>query len=98
MGSAESGFYRVNQLSEQMPRTLARWLKRDLASCDCEIESLNTQAAVSTAGTLLSSLNGRRYEGGWGNNGTLSKGLLLLLPCLASNYHQHHPNTHWGDA
>ena len=50
MGSAESGFYRVNQLSEQMPRTLARWLKRDLASCDCEIESLNTQAAVSTAG------------------------------------------------
>ena len=90
-------WFLVHQLSEQMPRTLARWLKRDLASCDCEIESLNTQAAVSTAGTLLSSLNGRRYEGGWGNNGTLSKELLLLLPCLASNYHQHHPNTQ-GDA
>ena len=84
----------------QMPRTLARWLKGGSGQlrCDCEIKSLNTQAAVSTAGTLLSSLNGRRYEGGWGNNGTLSKELPLLLPCLASNYHQHHPNTHWGDA
>ena len=35
----------------QMPRTLARWLRGGSGQlrCDCEIKSLNTQAALSTA-------------------------------------------------
>ena len=50
MGSAESGFV-VKPTFCQMPRTLAWWLKGGSGQlrCDCEIKSLNTQAAVSTA-------------------------------------------------
>ena len=102
MGSAESGLneklsMRVNQLSDRCPG-LARWLKGDLASCDSEIKSLNTQAALSTAEDAPVFSNGGRGGGGRGNSGTLSKELRLLFLCLASNCHQHPLNTHWVDA